>query len=218
MIKTFWIAMLQWGCTLYAENRAFCQCCDDCRHHKHQPLSSGLSCGLCLSHNWICKSFYAFRFAANRKPLHALWIISDLIDSCGLIYERYLSIGWEQSNSGQLAKLADICSFWETVFAWWWVQVDLHLSIWCHTSSRLLQDGFALPYSVWDNSTAQGMNLLADSHSQLMAYHKSKGINFPAEVYNMLPTEAVVAFWDPSITWSGGAWHSNVSLSRFRCS
>ena len=56
------------------------------------------------------------------------------------------------------------------------------------------------------------MKLLDDSHSQLMAYHMSKGINFPAKVLNMLPTEAVVAFWDPSVTWSGGAWHSNVSF------
>lgn len=79
-------------------------------------------------------------------------------------------------------------------------------------SHTILQDGFALPYSVWDNSTTQGMKLLADSHAQLMAYHQSKGINFPADVMDAIPTEAVVAFWDPSITWSGGAWHSNVSF------
>ena len=73
-----------------------------------------------------------------------------------------------------------------------------------------LQDGFSLPYSVWDNTTTQGMKLLADSHSQLMKFHATKNISFDAKTTNTLPTQAVVAFWDPSISWSGGAWHSKV--------
>lgn len=55
-----------------------------------------------------------------------------------------------------------------------------------------------------------GYQLLKDSHSQMMAYHTSKGIELPDGVQSALPTQAIVAFWDPSITWSGGAWHSNV--------
>jgi hypothetical protein len=53
-----------------------------------------------------------------------------------------------------------------------------------------------------------GAKLLKDSHDQLVAYHAMKGINLPDSVKNSYPTEAVVAFWDPSVTWSGGAWHS----------
>jgi hypothetical protein len=74
-----------------------------------------------------------------------------------------------------------------------------------------LQDGLSLPYSVWDNTTMLGMKLLADSHTQLMAYHATENIYFDMKTEMTLPTQAVVAFWDPSITWSGGAWHSGAS-------
>ena len=74
----------------------------------------------------------------------------------------------------------------------------------------LLQDGFALPYSVWGNDTVLGRKLLTDSHEQLMAYHASQGINLPPSVQDAYPSQAIVALWDPSVTWSGGAWHSGV--------
>lgn len=58
-----------------------------------------------------------------------------------------------------------------------------------------------------------GAKLLKDSHDQMVAYHAMKGINLPDSVKNSYPTEAVVAFWDPSVTWSGGAWHNTVRTS-----
>ena len=74
----------------------------------------------------------------------------------------------------------------------------------------LLQDGYALPYSAWGNDTVMGRKLLTDSHEQLMAYHASEGINLPAAVQDAYPTQAIVALWDQSVAWSGGAWHSGV--------
>jgi hypothetical protein len=82
-----------------------------------------------------------------------------------------------------------------------------------YASPTMGADGYALPYSVWDNTTTQGMKLLADSHMQLMAYHASQNITLDAKTMNTLPTQAVVAFWDPSVTWSGGAWHSNKTVN-----
>lgn len=43
---------------------------------------------------------------------------------------------------------------------------------------------------------------------QLMKYHASMNITFDLKTQMTPPTQAVVAFWDPSITWSGGAWHA----------
>jgi hypothetical protein len=57
-----------------------------------------------------------------------------------------------------------------------------------------------------------GMKLLSDSHMQLMKYHASMNITFDLKTQMTPPTQAVVAFWDPSITWSGGAWHAGVRL------
>lgn len=65
-----------------------------------------------------------------------------------------------------------------------------------------------VPYSVWDNSTAKGAKLLRDAHSRLMAYHANASIELPTGTADRLPTQAVVAFWDPSITWIGGGWSS----------
>ena len=75
-------------------------------------------------------------------------------------------------------------------------------------TDAIWQDGISLPYSVWDNTTEQGMKLLTDSHAQLMRFHETKNITFDAKTTNTLPAQAVVAFWDPSVTWAGGAWHS----------
>jgi len=74
-------------------------------------------------------------------------------------------------------------------------------------------DGFSLPYSVWDNTTTQGMKLLADSHAQLMRFHANKSINFDMKTQMTLPTQAVLAFWDASIHWTGGAWHSKKTVN-----
>jgi hypothetical protein len=57
------------------------------------------------------------------------------------------------------------------------------------------------------------MKLLADSHTQLMKYHASKNITFDMKTQMTLPTQAVVAFWDPSVLFAGGAWHSNKTVN-----
>ena len=54
------------------------------------------------------------------------------------------------------------------------------------------------------------MKLLADSHEQLIKFHATQNITFDAKTTDTLPTQAVVAFWDPSVTWAGGAWHAKV--------
>lgn len=55
-----------------------------------------------------------------------------------------------------------------------------------------------------------GYKLLNDSHTQIMAFLASTGKNINGPMG--MPTEAIVALWDPSVDWSGGAWHSNVRL------
>ena len=75
----------------------------------------------------------------------------------------------------------------------------------------LLQDGIALPYTVWDNTTAMGQKLLSDSHAQMMAYQSSVNRTVNGSAATTLPTQAVVALWDASVDWSGGGWHTNVS-------
>ena len=53
-----------------------------------------------------------------------------------------------------------------------------------------------VPYSVWDNTTYLGQKLLKDAHSRLIEYHAvNKSINFPPEIVNALPTQAIVALW-----------------------
>ena len=65
-----------------------------------------------------------------------------------------------------------------------------------------------VPYSIWDNSTAKGAKLLRDAHSRILAYHANKSITLPPGTATNLPTQAVVAFWDASVTWVGGGWSS----------
>ncbi|KAL3144103.1 hypothetical protein ABBQ32_003893 [Trebouxia sp. C0010 RCD-2024] len=65
-----------------------------------------------------------------------------------------------------------------------------------------------VPYSIWDNSTAKGRKLLTAAHDQLMAYHKNASILLPPGTATRYPTQAIVALWDPSITWIGGGWSS----------
>lgn len=65
-----------------------------------------------------------------------------------------------------------------------------------------------VPYSIWDNSTAKGRKLLTAAHDQLMAYHKNASIMLPPGTATRYPTQAIVALWDPSITWIGGGWSS----------
>ena len=51
------------------------------------------------------------------------------------------------------------------------------------------------------------------AHDRLMAYHANKSIALPAGTTTTYPTQAIVALWDPAITWIGGGWSSmKVSL------
>lgn len=88
----------------------------------------------------------------------------------------------------------------------------LHLHSCCAcTSSACLICPVVLqtvPYTIWDNTTAKGTRLLTAAHDRLMAYHANKSIELPAGTTTRYPTEAVVALWDPAITWVGGGWSS----------
>eukprot|EP00198_Chlamydomonas_reinhardtii_P011419 XP_001700756.1 L-amino-acid oxidase [Chlamydomonas reinhardtii] len=63
------------------------------------------------------------------------------------------------------------------------------------------------PYVVLDASTNSAEQLLAAAHRKLVAYHQSVGKPIPEPYASTLPTQAVVVVWDPSVFWTGGAWH-----------
>ena len=68
-----------------------------------------------------------------------------------------------------------------------------------------------VPYSIWDNTTAKGVKLLTAAHDRLIAYHANAtrynaSIELPAGTPSNYPTQAIVALWDPSVTWVGGGW------------
>ena len=59
-----------------------------------------------------------------------------------------------------------------------------------------------------------GQKLLSDGHAQMMAYQSSVNRTVNGSAATTLPTQAVVALWDASVDWSGGGWHTNVSLKK----
>ncbi|BDA43792.1 probable Achacin at N-terminal half [Coccomyxa sp. Obi] len=63
------------------------------------------------------------------------------------------------------------------------------------------------PYFVFNNATPEGSHFLHTAHTQLVGMLKSKGTNLADNTVEDLPTQAVVALWDPSVSWAGGAWH-----------
>lgn len=70
-----------------------------------------------------------------------------------------------------------------------------------------------MPYSIWDDTTPKGKRLLTAAHDRLMAYHANASIELPAGTAGRYPTQAIVALWDPAVTWVGGGWSAfKVSL------
>lgn len=63
-----------------------------------------------------------------------------------------------------------------------------------------------VPYTIWDDTTPKGRKLLTAAHDQIMAYHANASIELPAGTPTRYPTQAIVALWDPAITWIGGGW------------
>lgn len=63
-----------------------------------------------------------------------------------------------------------------------------------------------VPYSIWDDTTPKGRRLLTAAHDRIMAFHANASIELPAGTATRYPTEAIVAYWDPAVTWVGGGW------------
>ncbi|BDA43790.1 probable Achacin at N-terminal half [Coccomyxa sp. Obi] len=63
------------------------------------------------------------------------------------------------------------------------------------------------PYFIFNNATPEGSRFLQTAHTQLVDMLKSNGTNLADNTLENLPTQAVVALWDPSVSWAGGAWH-----------
>ena len=63
-----------------------------------------------------------------------------------------------------------------------------------------------VPYSIWDDTTPKGQKLLTDAHDRIMAFHANASVELPAGTATRYPTQAVVAYWDPAVTWVGGGW------------
>ena len=72
--------------------------------------------------------------------------------------------------------------------------------------TKLLYAMQTVPYSIWDNSTAKGKKLLTAAHDQIMKHHANKSVELPPGTATRYPTQAIVALWDPAITWIGGGW------------
>lgn len=69
----------------------------------------------------------------------------------------------------------------------------------------------SVPYSIWDDTTPKGTKLLTAAHDRLMAFHANatrynNSIQLPAGTASRYPTQAIVAMWDPAITWVSGGW------------
>ncbi|KAG2430846.1 hypothetical protein HXX76_009820 [Chlamydomonas incerta] len=63
------------------------------------------------------------------------------------------------------------------------------------------------PYVILDATTNSGAQLLSAAHRKLVAYHQSVGKPIPEPYASTLPTQALAVVWDPSVFWTGGAWH-----------
>ncbi|CAL8468256.1 g7795 [Coccomyxa elongata] len=64
-----------------------------------------------------------------------------------------------------------------------------------------------LPYFIFKNATPEGSSFLQTAHTRLVGVLMSQGTNVSDNTLEAYPTQAVVALWDPSVSWAGGAWH-----------
>lgn len=56
------------------------------------------------------------------------------------------------------------------------------------------------------------------AHDQLMKYHANASIDLPPGTATKYPTQAIVALWDPAITWIGGGWSAfKVRIGEAHC-